>query len=403
MDPIRLDNFSQRKNIYLFWLVILIALTVWLLKLSIFGLQSPVGDGPLYFAMAEGAEGDPPFSFHILTPRLARIIPVSTGAGFFVIASISFVLASVAIASMLGAKSFGLSAGERIFGATLFMATYPGVAMFRSYFLTDSLSYALLAVACAAVIHRRDGLLAIATLVGVFNRETALFIVPVWIASNAGHPLTRTILRFIIVFGPAFVGYILLHHTPLFFGHQPAHLNYLRPDIMRHLWNNNLSWLGTQNKIYGLAICIFLSYGPVWFAAAYGYYKSIFVSRNLYRQQLLALSLLALPTGLALLVVDWRRGFQPIFPAIILAAVVGIQSLTAGMSRWYWYANSLGTIIAAMFTAEAWWSEKISVPVIICMVPWCCLVMYTLYQCKTCAKDKSENNASENMGSVSLL
>src|SRR5271165_2250847 len=155
---------------------------VWALRWVLLGLQPVWGDGHVYVAMAAGAEGSPPWSFHILTPRLAVLLsgrdPV---AGFFGIAGLSFILASAATVAMLGVGSLRMAPRERLLGAALFMAVYPGVAMFRAYFLVDSLSYALLAVACAAVVHRRDGLLALVTLVGIFNRETAFFVAPVWL------------------------------------------------------------------------------------------------------------------------------------------------------------------------------------------------------------------------------
>lgn len=36
------------------------------------------------------------------------------------------------------------------------------------------------------------------------------------------------------------------------------------------IWRGTLSWLGTENVYYGLAVCVFLAYGPVWFVAARG-------------------------------------------------------------------------------------------------------------------------------------
>lgn len=358
---------------------VLLAALVWSLRWGIFGLQPPVGDGPMYLAMAGGAEGSPPWLFHILTPRLAGFVsPRDPAAGFFVIAAFSFLLAAAAIVVMLGARPFGTDARERLLGAALFMTVYPGVAMFRAYFLTDSLTYALLAVAVAAAVHRCDGVLALATLIGIFNRETAFFVAPVWLVLNIGEvAVGRLALRSILVFGPAVAGYILLHHTPLFFGHYPAHLNYLRPNNISVLWNSNLSWLGTESVLYGLAICVFLAFGPVWFVSGYGYYRS-FVRRDEASRFLLALGTLAFPTVLALMVVDWRRGFQPLFPAVVAAAVVGLRAITASPLRLFWYLAAGGTVLAANFTTEAWWSRKISIPVGISMSLWFCIMAFVL-------------------------
>lgn len=333
----------------------------------------------MYFAMAGGGDAPAPWSFHILTPRLAgSISPGRPANGFFAIAGFSFLLASAAVVVMLRAKSFGMEARERLLGAMLFMAVYPGVAMFRSYFLTDSLSYALLAVAVAAAVHHRDSVVALVTLIGVFNRETALFVGPVWLALNFGRfSIGWLVLRSLLVFTPSVVGYILLHHTPFFFGHLPAHFNYLSSDGIKELWASNLHSLGTKNVPYGLAVCLLLAFGPVWIVAAYGYFRAI-TRRDQVLRPLLALSTLVIPMSLALIVVDWRRGFQPLFPAVVTAGVIGLRAFASSHHRMSWYVAAGGTVLAANFTTDAWWSRRIAIPVAIYMSLWICLMTLVL-------------------------
>lgn len=359
--------------------VVLIAAIVWSLRWATLGLHPPAGDGGMYFAMANGAEVPAPWSFHILTPRLAgSIAPGRPAIGFFAIAGFSFLLTSTAVVVMLAAKSFGMDARERLLGAMLFMTVYPGVAMFRSYELTDSLSYALLAVAVAAAVHHYDSILALATLIGVFNRETAFFVGPVWLALNIGRfSLGRLIFRSVLIFAPSAVGYILLHYTALFFGHLPAHFNYLSIAGITELWALNRPFLGTKSVVYGLAICVVLAFGPVWFIAGYGYFRSI-TRRDEVLKPLLALGTLAIPMAAALIVVDWRRGFQPIFPAVVTAGVIGLRAFSASHLRMSWYVAAGGTVLAANFVTEAWWSRKIAVPFTISMSLWICLMALVL-------------------------
>ncbi|HWW75973.1 MAG TPA: hypothetical protein VNZ44_11275, partial [Pyrinomonadaceae bacterium] len=252
--------------------VALAAAAVWCLKSAVWGFKPPIGDGLVYVAMAGGEEVGPPWSFHILTPWLAGLVsPRNPVAGFVRVAGLSFVGAAAAVDVLLRRAGLNLSTRERALGVALFMATCAGAFMFRGYFLTDSLSYFLLAVACAATLYRRDRLVALVTAVGVLNRETALFVIPVWLLLNVG-PRTHAPLlrRFVAVFAPAAVVYLLLHHTPLFLGREPTNFNYLRPDNVAMIWRGMRGWLGTENVYYGLAVCVLLAYGPVWPLAARG-------------------------------------------------------------------------------------------------------------------------------------
>lgn len=69
-------------------LVMLVAALLWVVQWAVSGMPLPSGDGQVYLAMAQGAEGTPPFSFHILTPRLAGyLFPDDPAVGFFAIAA----------------------------------------------------------------------------------------------------------------------------------------------------------------------------------------------------------------------------------------------------------------------------------------------------------------------------
>ena len=81
--------------------------------------------------------------------------------------------------------------------------------------------------------------------------------------------------RFFVILTPVATAYILLHHTPIFFGQMPVNFNYLHPENIVAIWRSNLSWLGAGNVYYGLAICVFLAYGPAWFLALRGLYLAV--------------------------------------------------------------------------------------------------------------------------------
>ncbi|MDT5271666.1 MAG: hypothetical protein QOH49_3852 [Acidobacteriota bacterium] len=352
--------------------VALVAAGVWWLKSIVWGFKAPVGDGLVYLAMAGGGEVAPPWSFHILTPRLAGLLcPRNPAAGFVRVAGVSFVGTAVIVDILLRKVGLNVSLGERALGVALFMATCTGAFMFRGYFLADSLSYFLLAAACAASLYRRDGLVALVTAVGIFNRESALFVIPVWLALNFRLSTPAVLLRrLVLVFTPAAVAYVLLHHTPLFLGREPGHFNYLRPDNIAMIWRGNLSWLGTENVYYGLAICVFLAYGPVWLVAARGLLSVLKGIRRKPVPPVIALWGLALPVLASLLVVDWRRGFQPLFPALISSAILGVRVMTERSPKYCWHLLAMTTAAAAAATTEAWEFQPIRTPVIIALAIW---------------------------------
>jgi len=330
--------------------------------------------------MASGGAGTPPWSFHVLGPRLAGFLsPANPIVGFFWIAAFSFVGTAVTMDLLLNKVGLGMTKAERALGVGLFMATCTGANMFRAYYMTDSVSYFLLAVACTATLYGRDAIVALVTLIGIFNRETAAFIIPVWIIANlradAIAPLVR---RFVAVFSPAVAAYLVLQHTPYVLGFEPTHLNYLNFQNMLMLWRITLSWLGTENIYYGLAICVFLAYGPVWFMAARGVRDAVSGLQWEELRPLVALWGLALPVAATLMIVDWRRGFQPLFPAITTSAVLGIRAMTRNRPAHCWVLLAVATTLAAAATSDAWWYHPMRTPVIIAMGPWLVILAFVL-------------------------
>lgn len=357
------------------------AAIVFLAKWLIFGPQAIAGDGAAYLAMANGGTAEPPQSFHILTPWLAgHLSPAEPLNGFAIIAAVSFVGTAVCIGLIVRRAIPDASAAERALGATLFMATGTGVMMFRYYCFTDALSYFLLAVACVAILNKNDWLLTAATLMGIFNRETALFAMPVWLIFNFGREswpgLTR---RAALVVGPALAGYYILHQTTLIFGYIPPHLNYLVPENMLLLWRISIGWLGNDNIYLGLAICVLLAFGPVWFIAGCWIRECFRKKEWRDDRAFLALWGLAIPVIATLMIVDWRRGFQPLFPAMVVSSVLGIRMWSNRAGSLSWYILSVSTIISAAICAESWWFPPMRFPVALAMAVWLFGICLTAY------------------------
>jgi len=371
-------------------LVAAVAALIWWIKWLVWGIAPLSGDGAMYISMAMGERGVPPWSFHVLTPRIVGLLfPHDPIHGFFAVAGCSFVGTAVTINLLLRRAGFGVGVAERALGVGLFVATCTGANMFRAYYMTDSLSYFLLAVACAGTLYKADWIVALATFAGVFNRETAAFVIPVWIVFNLREPIARIAVRFLLTFSPAVAGYFVLQRTRLILGFEPVHFNYLKFENMLELWRVTLSWLGTENIYYGLAICVFLAYGPVWFMAARG--VASVLKRFSWPQlaPLASLWALLLPVLSTLLIVDWRRGFQPLFPAMTVSGVLGIRAMTEGRAAYCWTLLAVATVLAAAITSDAWWYHPMRTPVLIAMVPWLGIAAFVLTRPHTVDRDST--------------
>ncbi len=341
------------------------AITVWLVRWALLGMSAPIGDGLVYLDKAKGIHQDGAHFFHILSPSIAGLFsdPI---CGYFALATFNFVGTSICLALLLRHPSFNATLAEVILGTALFMASYVGVSMFRSFFLNDSTAYFLLAVAATATLYQKNLIVSIVTLIGVFNRETAFFILPVWVIYQVGNTsLSRLAFRGLVFFLPAAIGYLLLHHTLLFVERYPQQFNFLSPTTMRRLWQGNLSWLGTNNVLAGLSICVFLSFGPTWFLSIRGYISILTDSDRKILRSLIALAALLLPVAASLLVVDWRRGYQPLFLMVIPSAVLGVRAMTVRLPHYHWFVLATGIILGTGICSEAWWITPMRTPVAI--------------------------------------
>jgi len=359
----RLD--TVRPSLVGLFLAAAAATVSWFLRWWLFGSATPTGDAGMYLDLARGIEPAPPWSFHVLTPWIAgTLFPDQPARGFLLVGAVSFVGAAAAIERVLALMD--ASGRERALGVALFLVSSTGAMMARQYLLVDALSYCLLGWSCVWALQGRDLRLAACIAVGVLNRETALFVAPVWFWINRGRG-GAIVPRAVGVFLPAAVLYLVLHHTPILFAHPPAHLNYLSPQGIAQLWRANLRWLGTSHRAYGFAICVVMAYGPVWLLATRSTLAAVREPSAIRSRRLLALWTLAAPTAFALAVgVDWRRGFQPLFVPVITSAVLSLRSCAP--SRWWVLATV--TVVATAAVTEAWWHPPMGPTVVVSLTLW---------------------------------
>jgi hypothetical protein len=341
------------------------AAVVWFLRVWLFGRPPAAGDIQSYLDIARGVEPLPPWSLHLLTPWIAgTLFPATPLRGFWLVALTSFIASAAALERLLA--HLRSPAKERALGVALFFATCTGVFMFRHYSLVDALSYCLLAWSCLWTLQRRDLRVASATAIGVLNRETALFVIPVWLWSNRGAG-RRGLSRSVAVFLPAALVYLLIHKTSWAYGHSPRQLDLLSPQVISSLWSANLSWLGSDIRSLGLGLCVMLAYGPAWLTAGLGLIRALRHPRGSVEEESIALWMVVLPSAFALTVgVDWRRGFQPLFCAVIVSAVLGLR----GLSGRRWAILAAATVAGSAAMTEAWWAPRMRGPIILALCLW---------------------------------
>jgi hypothetical protein len=399
------DVFKNATSYQLTLIFALAAIFVWLAQAAAFGYSPITGDGWAYLALAQGQLPEPPQTFHILTPWTAGyFFPANPLAGFAWIAALSFAGTTVMIDLLVMKVLPGATVGERCFAAGVFMATSTGAFMFRAYFLTDSASYFFLAAACVAVVYQRNALLAIITLIAVFNLETALFIGPVWLIFNLGRVNLAKLAGYgLAIFAPALAGYFLLHRTSLFFGKVMPNINLLDPATISKLWHDCLSWLGTDNIYYGLGICVFLAYSVVWPVAFRGLFAQVKKEGIKAAQPSISLWGFWLPVLAALAIVDWRRGFQPLFPAMAVSSIWGLRVMTRGVPKIMRFVFTVTTVIAAFVCTEAWWYTPMKPQVMIATAVWIGVTAIILVQSALRQKrDSFASDSFEEKGNLSI-
>ncbi len=138
------------------------------------------GDEYLYLRQSENPSAviGPPHGFRLLTPRLVWALPIPLRAGFYV----STVLGSTGAFTLIFILLRVIGCSRWIAAAAMVsLIFHRGIhdCLFH-YCLIDPLSFFLIELSILAIFLRRDGLFSSSLLLGVLNRATSLFLVPVY-------------------------------------------------------------------------------------------------------------------------------------------------------------------------------------------------------------------------------
>jgi hypothetical protein len=141
-------------------------------------------DTEYYGRLAENLS-DParlPYTFRLLTPWLASIIPLETASAFTAIT----LPALVATATLLYVftRQLGYDASSSRGALVVFLCSSVVIRMLTTPTYVDSLTYALTIAGLLALMTRHDGLFCIFVTIGVLNRETALILLPTYLVAR---------------------------------------------------------------------------------------------------------------------------------------------------------------------------------------------------------------------------
>lgn len=191
-------NEESRQRLAAFLVGVIGTLFLPLLILHQFGRFAPTedpswgGDHHYYFAMAQYPIGArafvpienqylpyAPFSWRVLTPFLAALLPVDKSIAFLTITLAALSLTSFALYLFLRERGFSHALG--LVGVGLFVTLYPAAGfVVLDHYLPEPLTFLSIVLALLALEWEKDGLFLVVTCLGVLNKETVLFLLPVF-------------------------------------------------------------------------------------------------------------------------------------------------------------------------------------------------------------------------------
>jgi len=139
----------------------------------------PCRDCNFYFAMSEGIEPTDWtgafFYNRVLTPFLAGLLPFSTPTNFLIVNFIGLV--GTAFVLFLFLKKLKFSDTLSFIGSLIFLVNH---TIMNSGWLVDALFYFFFILGFYAILIKNDLLFFISLLIGVFNKELALLLIPLY-------------------------------------------------------------------------------------------------------------------------------------------------------------------------------------------------------------------------------
>ncbi len=281
---------------------VLVAVLLSGLALTIAPRNTPTIDTAHYVNMLEGRFdlAPAPCRYRVVVPFLAHLLPLSPLSALRFITWASLLLAYLLCYAESSLLNIGLAATS-ISVAAMFCSR-PNLFNYFNPFLTDGLGLLVLFLLSALFLSDRFGVFAAILIVGVFVRESAMFVLPAWM------PTARW--RKALLLG--------LLATALFLAPRiasPSHFHYgmyVSDGLQSKL---SLGWLLPFGK------ALVLSWQGMWLLAAYG----LLHSPRRVRLLAAALATGCLASSLVITAGDWERMLGVLAPVLVVSAGVAIE------------------------------------------------------------------------------
>ena len=279
-----------------------------------------------------------PYTFRVLTPRLAGLWPGEPVAGFTAVTLVSLILAGTCLYAY--GRAVGLSVPAALAGAALFSVSGGVVRLITTPVYVDGLTYSLTVAALLFLaLGRFYPFLAVVCL-GVLNRETGLLLVPLYLV--VAWPVREEWRRAALVILAPMALFLVVVIVQLGVGGaltDAALLGALRPapSAMRQV-------IPSPTDLFDL----FSTFGVLWLLAASNLPGP---TRFLRRASLFAVLVVA---QLVVARGDEGRVLSHLFPVVISLAMLDVQRATAlgGAAGTVWGTTLVVGAAASMVNAR---------------------------------------------------
>lgn len=321
----------------------------------------PFGFERVYVRMANNpfiGQGTP-YGCRLLTPLLVYLLPFSLETGYSVINGGA--LTATAVITAFICRHFRLSTSLSIAAMITFLLSAGVTWQLSQIWFNDAISHLFLALMFLCFIRGDDGGVSLFSLLGIMNRTSALYFMPVWYAVRYGWKITPgSLLHFGWVWMPAIGMYGVMNyiwHPLIYYSYEASFFpNLIEQTYLEffhsHVFEHTQTWTTLFNRLFSFKH-LHNFFGTILPFFIYGmfYYKNEYVKHTLW------------------ILIVWMQFFVALdlgrletisFPVVIPLALIMFQSLlpagklSHGLSLWIiilalWLPNSFWTGLAMLF------------------------------------------------------
>lgn len=238
-----------------------------------------VGDSAVYIQMSYQPFNYilAPFSYRILTPLIVYLLPLKHYMGFIVVNLTATIGTSILLYYYL--KKLNIVRIYRIIGTLFFLFSPSVLYSLLNINLVDPLSYLFFLLAFYAILTKDDKLFLIAVVLGVFNKETILLVIPLFFIFKLDRGILKALKSTLIVSLPGLMIFVILRY---FYGL----VNYLSLDNISSITSYHLS----PNIFFNNP---FPAFGTLWIISLFNliHIESSFIKKAVYLIPLIILQI----------------------------------------------------------------------------------------------------------------